>query len=122
MKRRHEHFGDGIRMTDANLIVPDADEMACNPCEPVCLRGGSSENLPCFSCSRINLRFWSPFSMRCICHSLVKDAAKGPGTSLIAEKYRRHVKRPKRQKMEITTGTNGFIRNAMIGPNTPSDS
>ena len=52
--------------------------------------------LPCFSCNRISSRFWSPFKMRCICQKRVKEAAKGPGMSLIAEKYRRHMSKLKR--------------------------
>lgn len=34
--------------------------------------------------------------MRCICQRRVEEVAKGPGMSLIAEKYRRHVSKLKR--------------------------
>lgn len=48
-------------------------------------------DIPCLSCSSIIRRFWSPINIRTRCHKRVKDARKGPGTSLMVLKYLRHV-------------------------------
>lgn len=104
ISRNYTYFGEGgqedstyrIGMADADFFMADADKMSyigsiLGPQEHLCEIRGSS---PCFSCSAITVLSICPAMISRISHRLENEARKGPGISLMAEKYRRRTAVP----------------------------